>query len=298
MPQPSNNPADGKVNLSAAPGADINFDDLFPVEPENLGAPQAPPSGTVPQQTPQAPDFLIKSEDGKIVYKTAEEAINGIRHKDELVERYRTYLQSQGVDPNTLQKKDPEPQVQNPQGPQFKYLGNEDKLFDALSGAVQTQNKKAYAQALREYNEEVMQQSFAPVAPFISEVARQRAVREVSKEAPEFVTFQSSAAYNEALDRLPKLKQAIEYAENDFNAAASLPELYKIAYLVSQGMKRPEPVAAAPAAPTPAPVARPTLASSTMTPPQPSAPPSMANADSRKQLINDLLARGAGDIRF
>lgn len=299
MNQPSNTPTDGKVNLAAAPGADINFDDLFPVEPENLGALQAAPAGTNPPQTPQAPEYVIKSDDGKIVYKTADEAINGIRHKDELVERYRTYLQSQGVDPNTLQKQ-PEPQAQPSNGPQHKYIGQEDKLFDALSSAVASRDKKAYASALREYNEEVMNQNFAPVAPYIAEVARQKAVREVSKEAPEFVAFQNSAAWQETLNNLPKLKQAIEYSEQDFTAASSLSELYKIAYLVSKGM-RPEPVVTQPvpqAQPTPAPVARPTLGVSTMTPPQPSAPPSMATREGRQALIADLQSRNIMDQKF
>src|SRR6185369_10822310 len=146
-----NNPAaDGKVSLAGAPGADISFDDLFPIEPENVGAPQSAAKAHNNPAPPQA-EYLLKSEDGKIVYKTAEEAINGIRHKDDLVERYRAYLQEQGVDPNTLQKV-PAPQAQ-PAAPGFKYLGNEDKLFDALSTAVANRDKKGYATALREYNE-------------------------------------------------------------------------------------------------------------------------------------------------
>jgi hypothetical protein len=293
-----NTPAvvDGKVSLDNAPGADISFDDLFAVETNNIGGPQAPVASN-PPAVPQAPEYVLKSEDGKIVYKTAEDAINGIRHKDDLVERYRAYLQEQGVDPNTLQKL-PAPQVQAAQ-PGFKYIGNEDKLFDALSTAVASRDKKAYATALREYNEEVTNQNFAPIAPLLADVARQRAVREVSQEAPEFVEFQRSAAWKQTLDSLPKLKQAIEYSETDLNAASGLSELYRIALLVSKGMKPAAPVQAAPIAPPqPAPVARPTMSSSMLAPPQPSAPASFGSKAGRDQMIADLLAKGVADVKI
>jgi hypothetical protein len=291
------------INMSRAPGADLSFDDLFPVEPENVSAAPQAPQGTTPP-APAAPSApYLKSEDGRIVYNTSEDAIKGIAHKDALVERYRTYLSSQGIDPNTLQSSRPEPQAPAPTtttNSQYTYLDHEDKLFDELSAAATKGDKKAYGQLLRTYNREILNQEFAPIAPLIAEVARQRAVRQVSSEAPEFSTFQSSDRYRDTLDKLPKLKQAIELAENDLNMADSLGELYRITYLVSQGMNKPEVVvpAAAPAAPVQNPPRPTTMQPTSMAPPQPGVAPDLRTSEGRKSLIRDMEARGIGDLRF
>lgn len=296
------------IDLSSAPGSNMSFDDLFPVEPEN--ASQAP-LGTTPQQptqTPQepvTPQHFLRSVDGKIVYDSAEEAIKGISHKDALIERQRNFLSAQGYDPNTLQLiTRPEPQAPTaaPTSP-YTYLDNGDKLFDDLTAAATKGDKKAWVSLMRQYNTEVLANEFAPIAPLISEVARQRAVRQVTQEAPDFSTFQASPAYRATLEKLPRLKQAIDQAENNFQMADALSELYQMTYLIDQGLRKnaePPVTLATPvvqSAPNP-PTARPTMSSSTMSPPQPTSAPDLTTSQGRQQLIKDMEARGIKDRQW
>lgn len=312
MPQPSTPTANGSyVDLNAAPGADMNFDDLFPAEDSNLSASQTP-TGTTPPVAPQAtpvnpaaPEVFIRA--GSTVYRTPEDAVTGIQHKDTLIDKYRRFLTEKGVNPDTLQSSQPQAPVQPapPAEAPSTYLGHEEALFDDLSAAISRGDKKGYGRLLATYNQQLMTEQFAPVAPLISEVARQRSVRQVSLEAPGFSEFQSSAAYPATLDSLPRLKEAIQIAETNFSASDSLSELYKIAYLAFQGQRQPS----APVVPTPTvqPVAvapniqqpfRPTSTPSAMTPPQPSAPADMRTSAGRQTLIRDLEARGIKDYSF
>lgn len=312
MPNPSTptSPNGSYVDLGQAPGADMNFDELFPVEDQNLGAPQSP-QGTTPP-TPEAqppvaqqPDFFIKA--GSTVYKTSEDAVQGIRHKDTLIAQYRKFLADKGVNPDTLQANQVQapPQVAQPvdQSPQ-SYINHEDTLFDDLASAISRGDKKGYGKLLAKYNNELMTEQFAPVAPLISEVARQRAVRQVTMEAPEFASFVTSENYGSTLDSLPRLKEAINVAENNFAASDSLGELYKIAYLAYQGSRKPaeqvvpatqaQPVVAAQNQQT----FRPTQTPSAMTPPMPSSPADLRTSAGRQTLIREAEARGIKDMIF
>lgn len=291
-----------RVDLSSAPGAEINFDDLFPVDPANLSAPQVP-QGT-PTEPPQAPadNWFLKTDDGKIVYRTQEDAIQGIAHKDALVDRYRTYLKSQGIDPDSLQNARTAPEPQAPSAPQpgYKYFQNGKNLYKDLSEAVTKNDPDAYERTMRTYQMEVLQNEIAPVVPLLTEVARNRAVRKVSTEVPEFETYLRSDDYRQSVERLPILKEAINNAENNFAMADKLDQLYQLAYLVSQGMKKntaPAPVAAPVQT---QPVQRPTTTSSTLAPPQPSVSTQNWASDSnaRRQLIKDFEARGIKDVQF
>src|SRR5581483_8469419 len=273
----------GFVSMSDAPGADIGFDDLFPPETNNLGAPQAPPQGTNPQEPPQATppteaDFIRA---GQTVYRTREDA-------------------EKGIDPDELKPrpKAPEPTTTPEPPSQFKYYQNP-KMFDELSEAVKAQDKVRYQQILEQHNLEQMNAVFAPVAPYIAEVARQRAVRQVADEVPDFTQFINSQGYRETLKSLPSLEMAVKNAESNFAMAENLGELYKIAYLVNQGRNRsanPAPIQQS----VPPPAVRPTTAPSTMTPPAPAPPTSdwTTNRDSRRQLIKDMEGRGIKDVAF
>jgi len=292
-------PVDPNTTLSAqlqnAPGADIPFDELFPVE----GSPvlQGPDSGTSPQTAQQTqPEFFLKA--GKSVYKTPEDAAQGVAHKDQLIDRYRAYLQEQNIDPDTLQTR-PKQQAQDPNDP-YTYLGKEGTLFDNLSAALQRHDKAGYDRTMQAYNQELLNAQLAPLAPLIAEVAQQRAVRKVSEEAKDFSTFRYSEDFNSARKSIPLLDNAIKAAESDYRMAEQLPDLYKMVYLISQsGRNRPEPVVNA-ASPQPAPSVRPTTAPSTMTPPPPGVNTSnwATSTDSRKQLIKDMEGRGIKDFPF
>lgn len=291
------------VDLRNAPGADINLDDLFPIEPESLSA--TTPQGTTPPsapQTPSAADFFLKA--GKSVYKTSEDAARGVEHKDTLIDRYRSYLATKGIDPDTLQEK-PKPEVRDPNS-QFTYLDDPNRYYKDLSDAAGKNDAVSWAKVQRQYNTELMAQEFQGLAPLIGEVSRQRAIRKVSEEAPDFGQFLGSEDYTSTLDRQPLLKRAIESAEANFQQADQLPELYQLAYLTSQGRKvrtTSAPVTVNPVIQNP-PAARPTMASGTLTPPPPQVGgPQGHNPEAQlrsvagskaglQQLIKDMEARG------
>lgn len=295
-----------RLDFKDAPGADISFDELFP-SPDEPVAPQAATSGTTPTEPPQAPttqpDFFLKA--GKSVYKTPEEAERGVAHKDDLIDRYRSFLSQQGINPDTFQSSQPaRPQAQpaQPESP-YKYLNHEERVYEDLAKAVQAQDPRAYAETLRRYNLEQMQEQFAPVAPLLSEVARQKAIREVSEEIGEFGQFAYSEDYRNTVKAVPLLGRAAELASQNFDQEG-LREVYKTIYLVNQGLRRKnEPVAQVPTAPpvqTTSPSRPTTTAPSTMTPPQPSVDTRewTTNPDARKQLIKDMEARGYRDLPF
>lgn len=298
-----------RADMSQAPGSDLSFDDLFPVNGESLGVSQAPASGTTPQQpqqpqaaptTPQAPDFFIRA--GQSVYKTEEDAVKGIQHKDELIGRYRQYLETKGINPDTLQEpQTPSPQPATPQhqGPSFTYLNNGKKLHSDLAAAMQANDPEKWETVLRTYNSELLQSQFAPVAPLMAEVARTRAIRQVSSEIPDFNTFIAGEDYRHTLDSLPILKQAVEASENNLEMADKLGELYKLTYLASQGSRKSTepitPVTPVVATQTPA---RPTISPSSMTPPQPQAAPNLNTIEGRRQYMQELEQRGIKEKVF
>jgi hypothetical protein len=288
----------GYVSLDGAPGADSSWDDLFPPE----GTPATPPQsvqGTNPQsQTPQTSSTPSQPflQAGQTVYLTPEAAVEGTIHKDQYIDRVRTFLKDQGFDPNKLERvPESAPQVTAPAGPNFKYYGQGQKYFDALAGAADRRDRNAYEQITREYNQEALNATLAPYGPLLAEVARQRAIRQVSDEIPDFQRFAGSPEFRRTIDSMPLIKELANIGESDPNAAARLPEVYKTVYLMYQGTRNPQVSSPAPLTQAPpvqnTPTARPTstMPQSTLTPPAP-APDTRdwtTNREARKQLIKD-----------
>src|SRR5882672_10860068 len=98
MPDPNNVSAGangGRIDLSAAPGGNLDWDSLFP-NPELAASQSQAAPGTNLDGQPQAQQSnepFLKA--GDTVYKSAEDAINGTVHKDTLIARYRGYLSDQ-----------------------------------------------------------------------------------------------------------------------------------------------------------------------------------------------------------
>lgn len=289
----------GYMDLSNAPGADSSWDDLFPPEGVPPAQPQAA-TGTNPQiSTPQAPSqsgqpFL---QAGQTVYLTPEAAVEGTIHKDQYIDRVRTYLKDQGIDPNKLERIQAQsaPQTSDPAATGPKYYGQGQKYFDALSAAVDRKDRNAYEQITGEYSREALQHTLAPYGPLLAEVARQRAVRQVTNEIPDFQRFSETPEFRRTVDSIPLLRELANIGESDPNAAARLPEVYKTVYLIYQGARNqqvssPAPLTQAPPV-TNTPTMRPvsTMPQSTLTPPSPA--PDTANwttdRDARKQLLQD-----------
>jgi len=78
------------------------------------------------------------------------------------------------------------------------------------------------------------------IMPTIQASVKQQAIQNVAKEIPEFDKFYGSASYNKALESVDLLKDAISQAEADTKLSGQLPKLYKVAYLVTQGVQLPE----------------------------------------------------------
>ena len=290
-----------RVDFSQAPGADTSWDDLFPSTEGPAPPPQASAGINPPQNPPQAPEQQPFLKAGESVYLTAEEAARGIEHKDSLVAKYRDYLSEHGVDPNTLQSTNPEPQAQPQSQPQtsHKWLGKGREYFTALSKAAQAQDMEQYERITGEYQQERLQDFLAPYQPLLAETARQRAIRSVSSEIPDFEKFVASPDYKKTLDSFPLYREMIQIGENNPVAAQRLPEVYKSLYLINQGFNRQQAVSnGAPVQQTQAPVQNPprpqSMAPSTLTPPQPGVDTRNWTTDksARKQLLEDGRARG------
>jgi hypothetical protein len=303
---PGNN--GGRINLQNAPGADYNFDDLFPNPEVTPQQSQVATSETPSQQTPQATENQPFLKAGNSVYLTAEEAAKGIEHKDALVTRYRDFLAQQGFDPNELRPK-AAPQVQ----PQVVDNFDSGKLFDELASAAQRGDKAAYGRIQESYQrkiaQDVVQNVLAPYAPLMAETARQRAIREVSAEIPDFPNFIGSEAFRRVSDSIPIYKDMLQLGENNPEASKRLPEVYKSMYLVNQGLTRQaqvsqpqaQQVTAPPVQNTPTGRPQQSLTPSTLTPPNQSAIDTRnwsyndaryADSNARKQLIKDSESKG------
>jgi len=272
----------GHVDLSKAPGADTDWDALFQ-NPENPTAlqPQVAP-GTPPTQQPQATPNQPFLKAGDSVYNTAEDAIAGVSHKDSEIAKYRTFLKENGVDPNTMQRVQAQPQVTQPPTTQ--------SFFDKVSEAATKGDKQGYETAMRDFFAGLID----PWRPTLAEMNRFKAYQQVSRELPGFKEFYENGGYQEILGKNPLLKDMNQIGENDPVAAQRLPEVYRIAYFNYKGV---QPVSqntteASPTTPTVAP--RATLQPSALTPP---APVTQYAQNAWAQPINNRLKRDSNPAR-
>ncbi len=225
----------GHIDLSKAPGADQDWDSLFP-NPEIQTALQSQTAtGTTPP--PSQDQVFLKA--GDTIYKTAEDAIAGTAHKDELIANYRRFLTEQGVDPNTLQKtaqqsqSQAEPQRNSP----YKYYGNPN-FFDEVATAAATRDKVKYEQLMASHTQEAIQATLDPWRATLAETSRNRAIRQASAEVPDFQKFIDGPGFKKVADTFPLYKEMVQIGENDPVAAQRLPEVYKSMYLIYQGMNQ------------------------------------------------------------
>jgi hypothetical protein len=294
----------GHIDLSKAPGADQDWDALFPNPELQPAQPQVAQPGTTPQQPPQADQVFLKA--GDTVYKTAEDAVNGTVHKDELIANYRRYLSEQGVDPNTLQKtaQATQPQTETQRNSPYKYYGNPE-FFDKVAEAAQKRDRVEYERLMASHTQEAIQASLDPWRATLAETNRFRAIRQATAEVPDFGKFIEGPGYKKVLDGFPLFKEMVQIGENDPVAAQRLPEVYKSMYLIYQGMSQgqAQPTNASPNTPTVQ--QRSTLQPSALTPPAPASSTQgwadnnwhgnkTTGNEARKQLINDGNARFTG----
>ena len=287
----------GRVNLSDAPAAldDSTFDSLFPAEPAPIASTQtqepAPASTvqTAPSHSTTTEPFI---KGAKSVYNTPEAAVEGINQKDALIEQLRQrYALTTGIDPITGQPIQPVAQPQ-PQG--TDYNQSPDTYIRDLSAAYEKGGPRAYADVQQKF----LFDTLKPLQPILQRAAREQAVEAVSQEIKEVGGFIGTAQYDQTLDSVPELRDAIKTAEADYRFHSRLPGLYKIAYLAGQGRQLPEILQAQAAQQTKTNPSNPPRTSMTPTTYAPqyqtnAAKPSFKTLDGIKSIIADAEARGA-----
>lgn len=278
------------IDLTDAPSGDLSLDDIFG---ENSSTPTTvEPTANTPQDlaatTTTSTEPVIKTKTGT-VYKSIEDAVSGIEHKDSLIAQLREQVrQNTGRDP--LNTRTAEPTSVN-------YTDNQEKYFEDIADAVARKDTGAYMKA----QQKLIWDSLGPLAPTISNLSKANAERVVSEEMPEFKGFLASSQYSDIATRAPLLAEAIRSAESNPAAAAQLPELYRVAYLASQGSRMPELIQSV-RNETPPIQPRPTVHSTPIAAPAvtgiPVAAPSLDNSAGRKVLIEQMEGRGVGNLKW
>ena len=283
-------------DFSDAPGGDLNLDDIFG---ENAPAPTTTetnpnPQPTTTETTPPSTEPVIKTKTGT-VYKSIDDAVQGIEHKDALIAQLREQVKQQtGADPLAARKPASTPQ---PGGPK-SYIEDQEKYFEDIADAVAKKDTKAYMNA----QQKLIWDSLGPLAPTITALSKANAERVVVQEIPDFRGFLGSEQFNQLDQYSPLLADAIRTAEMNPQAASQLPELYKVAYLATQGRRVPELLQSARAETAPPVQPRPTIHSTQVTPPPstgvPQVQPSLDTKEGRQALIKQMEANDIGNRRW
>lgn len=277
------------------PGGVEALDALFE-EPQTT-APSDPHTEVQPQDEPakEPEDDFIRTGSGT-VYKTKEDAIKGVEHKDALIEKLRmAEIARSGIDPLTGQPVRG-PQTQAP----VSYRQDPVRAYQELSEAVAKNDAKRFTEILDTLNKEALDERLAPFAPLITNLAKQQAIEAVEAELKGFREFHSKPDFANVIKALPELEQAIQVAESDPRFHDKLAGLYKMSYLAAQGMRLPELIRArATTAPQNQPVRSPTNPG-TLTPANATATkPGLTTSEGRKAIIEQFEQSGGLDrIRF
>lgn len=280
------------MDLSDAPSGDLNLDDIFG---ENQGATTTQPpvtkeTSTADPVTTQSSDPVIKTKTGTI-YKSIEDAVEGIEHKDALIAQLREQVKAgTGKDPLVASRPVATEQPVN-------YVENGDKYFEDIADAVTKKDTKAYMEAQKK----LIYDTLGPIAPTLTALSRANAERVVTEQLPEFKGFLRSEQYKQIEETSPLLADAIRSAEMNPAAAGQLPELYRVAYLASQGRRVPELVQSAAQQVQQAPP-RPTVQSTQLAPPPttgvPVTQPGLNTSAERKAMIEKMEQGGITNLKW
>lgn len=317
-------------------GLDVSFAQLFgggqpditpttsaPITPENPLTPptsdpnvqplvQQPPVVNSSDQLSQA--FELATSTGTI-YKSKEDAVKGIEHKDTLISQLRQFaMERTGIDPLTgqpVQQQFQQPQMQQPQQMQPQqqqpqgYLNNPQQYFQDLYQAYANNDPQGYFAAqqrlIQEQTQSQMEQQYAPYIGILMEQSKSNAVAKVSGEVADFNKFHGSNSYRETLQKFPALAQAISVSENNIQYAPQLGDLYKMVHQLHQAATLPELIKQQQAAISPQLPVRPTTQSTSIMPPQTvSIPrnPNLTDSDQRKAVIEAFERSGKADATW
>jgi len=255
--------------------------EIFAPTPESSPAPSqtvAPTANTptTPQPAAQPPvqadpvtQPFLKA--GDTVYDSAEDAIQGLSHKDALIKQLRdAHIQQTGLDPFTgkqvgLPAVQPQ-QVQQPNAP-VSYLNNPARFTADLQAAMNSGDPAAYMRVHAQAIQEQINASLGNYAPILQGTVKSQAIAQVNQQVEGFDKFINSSAYAKTLQANPSLARGIEAAEGNPAYAADLRDMYIMAHrlneatLLSEAFKKQQSQTATPQAP-----ARPTAAPTHATP--------------------------------
>jgi hypothetical protein len=312
-------------------GLDVPFAQLFGGEPQNVTPTTSAPTTPETPQAPTTPDpsaiqtpdqqtpvtntseqlsqaFELKTKTGT-VYKSMDDAVQGIEHKDTLISQLRQFaMERTGIDPLTGQPVAPQqPYLQHQQQPQVQpqqqqgYLNNPQQYFQDLYQAYQNNNPEAYFAAQQRLIEEKLQAEYAPYVGMLMEQSKTNAVAKVTNEVQDFGKFYNSNSYRETLQKFPALANAIAVSENNAQYVGQLGDLYKMVHQLHQAATLPELIKQQQQAAIPPQQVRPTTQTTAITPPQTmSVPrnPNLTNADQRRAVIEAFENSGKADATW
>src|SRR6267378_1253008 len=305
-------PIDPGTQTWNPPTGDDDFDSLFQrigIDGESIANSNA--ISEVPTtETPEPAKFELKTKTGT-VYKTMEDTVKGIETKDRTIDQLRSMLAAvTGEDP--LSKSGIKPgQTTAPQKP-VSYLQDDVRFAQDLTQAAETGQKtndwKPYRNTLGQFVYEVVQSAVGPYMPVVQNVGKQQALETVSRDVPEFRSFYGTKEYQEVLERRPKLAGYIKTLEDNPTMQEDLAEQFKDVWNDHQVRKLVE-LASKPAPVSQNPTPRMPI-QTTRTPDfkqepndgmrrqTPVAKPTLATAEGRKALIEELERRGLADVHF
>lgn len=303
------------------PGGDADFDSFFSGvgrQGEEIADSNAIPAVEAPQEptepvaqtpvVPPKPDYFIKSKDGSVVYKTAEEDIKAHEQKNHLISQLRSMVSAAtGEDPLRKSGANPGPQV--PQTRAVNYHEEPNRYAQDLTQAAEYGQKtgdwRPYQSVQDQHTFELVQKAVGPYMPVVQNVGRQQAMDDVSRSVPDFRKFYGSEDYNKVLESRPKLAGFIQHAETQPTLQEELKELYLSVYDSAQAAKLPELVKQnQPSNPTPTPrmplasASRPSLSVPDGSRTQAQAKPSLSTSAGRQAIIEQLKLKGVEDFVF
>jgi len=323
VPPPLEQPAITPDTTWNPPTGDDDFDSLFQrigVDGESIAnsnvisveptTAEAEPAPQVTQSAPEPSKFELKTSTGT-VYKTMEDTVKGIETKDRTIDQLRSMLAAvTGEDP--LSKSGIKPgQTTTPPKP-VSYLQDDVRFAQDLTNAAETGQKtndwKPYRNTLGQFVYEIVQSAVGPYIPVVQKVGRQEALEAVARDIPEFRNFYGTKEYQEVLERRPKLASYIQTLEGNPTMQEDLAEQFKDVWNEHQVRKLAE-LASKPAPVSQNPTPRMPI-QTTRTPDfkhepndgmrhaKPAQKPTLATAEGRKALIEELERRGLADVHF
>lgn len=305
------------------PTGDEDFDSLFQrvgvdgeslvnsnTVPTELTTEAAEPAPPTPAIASEPSKFELKTKTGT-VYKSLEDTVKGIEAKDTTIEQLRSMIAAvTGEDP--LSKTGIKPGTTTaPQKP-VSYLQDRRRFAQDLTKAAELGQKEdswdPYGNVLGQYIYEIVQSAVGPYMPVVQNVGKQQALESVTKEVPDFRKFYGTPEYQKVLEQRPKLAGYIQTLEGNPTMQEDLAEQYRDVWNEYQVNKLTE-LASKPTPVSQNPTPRVPLQSRSsdfkqepndgMRRNQPQgAKPSLATAEGRKLLIQELERRGLADVNF